>query len=91
MLLVSSNNTILYLHILQQQHWLISIYPTTIFYEYYNSESKLISKLNSDMDQIQCVVGNIELKNTVSFGNTQSPRLSDYADGVDTLQFIIDL
>ena len=63
----------------------------TLFYEYYNSESKLISKLNSDMDQIQCVVGNIELKNTVSFGNTQSPRLSDYADGVDTLQFIIDL
>lgn len=63
----------------------------TLFYEYYNSESKLISKLNSDMDQIQCVVGNIELENTVSFGNTQSPRLSDYADGVDTLQFIIDL
>lgn len=63
----------------------------TLFYEHYNSESELISKLNNDVDQIQCVVGNIELENIVSFGKTQSPSLSDYADGVDTLKFIIDL
>jgi hypothetical protein len=63
----------------------------TLFYEQYNSEPELILKLTNDADKIQCVVSNIETENTVPFGETQSPSLSDYADGVDTLQFIIDL
>ncbi len=63
----------------------------TLFYEYYESESKLIEKLNEDKDKIQCVVGNIDYENCISFGETQNPSLSDYADGVDTLEFINSL
>ena len=34
--------------------------------------------------QIQCVAG----KGYTSFGKAQSPGLNDYADGVDTMQFL---
>ena len=36
---------------------------------------------------IQCIVGN----NFTPFGNAQSPALNDYADGVDTMQFLTGL
>jgi len=38
-------------------------------------------------DSIQCVVG----KNYLPFGSAQKPRLWDYADGVNTLQFLKNL
>ena len=63
----------------------------TLFYEYYDSENQLVKKLTDDVNKIQCVVGNIEYKNSVPFGKTQKPSLSDYADGVDTLEFINSL
>ncbi len=63
----------------------------TLFYEYYTSESELIEKLQNDSDKIQCIVGNINIKNTVQFGKTQTPNLWDYADDVDTIDFINNL
>lgn len=63
----------------------------TLFYEYYESEESLIQKLKNDYDKIQCVVGNVEIENRVKFGFTQIPSLWDYADGVDTLQFLNEL
>lgn len=63
----------------------------TLFYEYYDSENQLVKKLTDDVNKIQCVVGNIEYKNSVPFGKTQKPTLWDYADGVDTLGFINSL
>jgi hypothetical protein len=43
-----------------------------------------IVAINND---IQCVVG----KGYTEFGEAQSPSLTDYADGIDTLQFLRDL
>ncbi len=63
----------------------------TLFYEYYDSEEELKEKLKIDGDKIQCTVGNIDIKNRVAFGETQTPKLWDYADGVDTLKFITNL
>ncbi|PHR74521.1 MAG: acyl-CoA reductase [Lutibacter sp.] len=63
----------------------------TLFYEYYSSEEKLLQKLNKDADKIQCVVGNINIKNRVNFGETQTPKLWDYADDIDTINFINSL
>lgn len=40
-----------------------------------------------ERDNIQCVVG----KNFLGFGKSQQPGLSDYADNVDTLKFILSL
>lgn len=44
------------------------------------------------MNDIQCIVSLPGLPfTTVDFGKTQQPGLSDYADGIDTVKFLIDL
>ena len=63
----------------------------TLFYEFYESLNSLESKLENDVDSIQCVVSNTNIKNTISFGESQHPNLWDYADGVDTLNFLNSL
>ncbi|MBE99136.1 acyl-CoA reductase [Flavobacterium coralii] len=61
---------------------------SSVFYEYYNSPEELKAKLESEHDQLQCVVGHISGSNTVGFGQTQKPQLWDYADNVDTISFL---
>jgi len=60
---------------------------SVINYEYYNGLEELNSKINDQLMDIQCVIG----KNHRPFGSAQSPRLRDYADGVDTLEFLLNL
>ena len=60
----------------------------TIFYEYYDNETDLKIKLHQDKEKIQCVVAKDFIKTEVAFGQTQSPHLTDYADGVNTLEFL---
>ncbi|WP_298511670.1 acyl-CoA reductase [uncultured Kordia sp.] len=63
----------------------------TVFYEYYEDLDTLQEKLHTDAELIQCVVADINMKNEVQFGRTQHPELHDYADGVDTLEFLTNL
>ncbi|GAB1309091.1 acyl-CoA reductase [Urechidicola sp. KH5] len=63
----------------------------TLFYETYTDLSSVKSKLINDAESIQCIVGNLEGIDTVDFGKTQQPQLWDYADGVDTLDFLSKL
>ncbi|MFZ5554964.1 MAG: acyl-CoA reductase [Bacteroidota bacterium] len=58
-----------------------------LFYERYDKSEKVEHFLQMHKEQLQCVVG----KNGIPFGSTQSPQLWDYADGVDTLEFLISL
>lgn len=60
----------------------------SVFYEYYDSLDDLKIKLWEDREQIQCVVADNVVENEVAFGQTQHPKLSDYADGVNTLAFL---
>lgn len=60
----------------------------TLFYERYNDLEKLKEELSARREEIQCVVGNNILEEEVSFGETQHPQLWDYADNVDTLEFL---
>ncbi len=60
----------------------------TVFYEYYDGINILEQKLEADADKIQVIVSKLPLKNSVLFGQTQKPSLTDYADGVDTLHFL---
>jgi hypothetical protein len=55
-------------------------------YEYYENSQNLSQKW-PDRDDIQLVVG----ENFVPFGQSQEPGLSDYADGEDTLNFLLRL
>ena len=60
----------------------------TLFYEKYTSIKELEITLRERHEEIQCTVGNEDFAE-VNFGQTQNPKLSDYADGVDTLEFLI--
>ncbi|WP_029036131.1 acyl-CoA reductase [Salinimicrobium xinjiangense] len=60
----------------------------TLFYEKYEDLEKLKKELGSRSEEIQCIVGKDFIENEVSFGNTQHPKLWDYADNVDTLEFL---
>ena len=64
---------------------------SSVFYEYFEDIANLQKRLESESDQIQCVVSNNLIPNSISFGQTQQPKLWDYADNVDTLQFLISL
>jgi len=62
----------------------------TLFYEYYDDISVLEEQLKKDANQIQCIVSNC-IENSVGFGETQHPTLTDYADDVDTMEFLSKL
>jgi hypothetical protein len=55
-------------------------------YEFYNDIDDVTSSLKGN-DQVQCIVG----KNFIPLGNAQSPSLYDYADGIDTMSFLMKL
>ena len=61
---------------------------SSVFYEYYEDINEIKTRLNQDSEIIQCVVSNGIIENSVYFGNTQKPNLWDYADNVDTLDFL---
>ncbi len=61
----------------------------TMFYEFYENKEELQNKINSDKTHIQCVVSSGFSKNEISFGQTQKPSLDDYADNVDTIDFLL--
>lgn len=54
-------------------------------YSFYSEIDGLLSKLKHKKD-IQCIAG-ID----VPFGKAQCPELVDYADGIDTMQFLLTL
>lgn len=64
---------------------------SVLFYEKYADKSSLEEKLKANANQLQCVVSNNVQKNQVDFGKTQFPFLWDYADGVDTIEFLNSL
>ena len=61
----------------------------TLFYENYVSAQDLQEKLKGDEEALQCIVAHDFIPNEVSFGQTQYPALSDYADGIDTVEFLL--
>ena len=61
----------------------------SLFFEYYEDMDILQSQLKADREKIQCIVSNSNGDDRVRFGETQKPSLSDYADGVDTVEFLL--
>lgn len=61
-----------------------------IYYEFYEDLEKLEQELDSHKDGIQCIVGRAFPTNDiqVDFGKTQYPALTDYADGVNVMEFL---
>jgi hypothetical protein len=59
----------------------------TVFYERYTDVNAVNAKLVALESDIQCIVGH----GHIPFGQAQQPGLAEYADGVDTLRFLLDL
>ncbi len=64
---------------------------SVLFYEYYENIDIVKNIIQSEKDNIQCIVSEIGIENEVKFGATQHPQLWDYADDVDTLEFLLKL
>src|SRR5690606_31665941 len=63
-----------------------------LYFEYYADTKDLEEKLSIHQDKIQCMVSKGGwYPGSVSLGQAQHPSLSDYADHVDTLDFLIKL
>lgn len=59
-----------------------------IHYSTYKTIKEAEKSIESQQEQIQCVVSSC-LKNSLAFGQTQHPKLTDYADHVDTMSFLL--
>ncbi|MBK9636700.1 MAG: acyl-CoA reductase [Bacteroidetes bacterium] len=60
---------------------------SVLHFDYYEDEKKLEEMLKLEEKNIQCIVGGKYLP----FGTSQQPRLDEYADGVDTLEFLMGI
>ncbi len=58
-----------------------------LFYQFYKSENELEKLLDAHKDHIQCIVG----ARHIPFGYSQQPVISDFADQVNTLEFLVNL
>jgi len=63
----------------------------SLHYEYYSDEQTLTKHLTEKQEEIQCIVTHLNLPNAIKFGQSQQPELWDYADGVDTMEFLLKL
>jgi len=63
----------------------------TLFYEYYHSKEQLKEKLKIDKDKIQCIVASGFMDSEITFGETQRPELWNYADDIDTIEFLLKI
>ena len=64
-----------------------------VYYEEYDSLSEVEDFINENEENIQCVTSQSSLniqRPLFHLGGSQSPALDDYADGINTLQFLAD-
>lgn len=62
-----------------------------VYYEEYNSLSELLMLLEANREQLQCIVCNEKGTNFVPLGKAQFPAVGDYADNIDTLDFLCNI
>ncbi len=63
---------------------------SVLHYQHYDSVEELKTTLQASEDSIQCIVAGpgLHLPEALPFGGAQAPGLSDYADGIDTMEFL---
>lgn len=62
-----------------------------LFYSYYSNKTELIQELEQKAEDIEVIVGNLPEKNALNFGESHHIKLDDYADAIDTLEFLSNL
>jgi len=62
---------------------------SVIYYDYYDDLSQVCDLIKEKRNQIQCIVTNLQMNNSVRFGEAQDPKLDQYADNSDTINFLL--
>lgn len=62
---------------------------SVVFYEKYSSLESVKNELEEQSENIQCIVANAGVPEEIAFGKSQKPELWDYADDVDTIDFLL--
>lgn len=62
-----------------------------VYYEYYTDLADLKNKLEANTKAIQAITSSANIPNAIPLGSAQSPALWDYADGIDTISFLLKL
>jgi len=65
---------------------------SVLHFEEYAHEVDLVDKLTDSAERIQCVVSAAgRFAGSFPFGRAQNPGVADYADGIDTMEFLATL
>ncbi len=65
---------------------------SVLYYETYDTIAQVETALEAQQKKIQCVVvSQSTLPDAVPFGQVQAPTLTDFADGVDTMDFLVKI
>ncbi len=72
-------------YLLFKENNTISSPVAVLYFELYNSLNDVFQEVEDRMGTIQCIIG----KRNIPFGKAQSPHLWDYADGIDTVDFLL--
>ncbi len=58
-----------------------------LYYDFYEDEKDITTYLSKNTEHLQCIMG----KNYIPFGYSQQPVISNFADNVNTLKFLLTL
>ena len=62
---------------------------SVVNYQYYRDIKEVQKILEENHERLQCIVSHCNIKNSVEFGEAQNPKLYDYADNIDTFDFLL--
>ncbi|AHM63456.1 NAD-dependent aldehyde dehydrogenase [Flammeovirgaceae bacterium 311] len=62
-----------------------------VYYQYYKDAQQATQLIEEHSEKLQVVVGREDTPGSTAFGQAQRPQLWDYADGIDTLAFLLKL
>jgi len=74
-------------YLLMKESTALSSPVAVLFYEKYRTREEVIQHVSEQKDKIQCITGS----GFTSHGKAQWPHLWDYADGIDTIDFLLKI
>ncbi len=63
---------------------------SVIHFSRYNNENEIFDFLQNEKENIQCIVSGSDRFSPVRFGEAQCPKIDDFADNIDVIQWIIN-
>jgi hypothetical protein len=65
---------------------------SVLFYDEYHSPDEIKNYIDLNSDKLQCIVSNKDsFSGSTNFGETQFPGITDFADNIDTIKFLLDI